>query len=187
MQEEDRKLIKDYLEGDEEAFDFLVKKYTNAIYNYIFRFCFNQEEAKDLTQETFVKAWKNVKKFKTDGNFKAWLFSIAHNTAIDWLRKKKSYSFSQIDLNDDGKFEQSIADLEPLPDEIFSKKELAEEIEKALNLLEPDDRTIILWHHFEDFSFDEIGQMLGKPLNTVKSRYRRALQIVRQHLLKTHQ
>ncbi|MCX6790638.1 MAG: sigma-70 family RNA polymerase sigma factor, partial [Candidatus Gribaldobacteria bacterium] len=93
----DEKLVKLYLGGDEKALEFLVSRYLRIIYTYVFRNIGDAKAAEDVTQEVFVKVWKNLKKFKTEKSFKTWIFTIAKNTSIDFLRKKKTIPFSKFE------------------------------------------------------------------------------------------
>jgi RNA polymerase sigma-70 factor (ECF subfamily) len=93
----DLKLIKQYLAGDEKSLDVLVKRYLKIIYGYSYRNVGNSADAEDITQETFLKVWKNIKKFDQSKSFKSWIFTIAKNTSIDYLRKKKSVPFSRFE------------------------------------------------------------------------------------------
>ncbi|MCX6715988.1 MAG: RNA polymerase sigma factor [Candidatus Taylorbacteria bacterium] len=163
-------------------FDQIVEEYTRPIYNFVYRLCGSREEAEDLTQEVFLKVWKNLGKFDPEKSSKTWIFTIARNTTIDWLRKKKSINFSQMDTAHDEPFEDGLADIEPLPDEIFQRKELAYDLESALSKIPPDHKMIILLHHTEDLTFEEISIITDKPMNTVKSQYRRALIMLRKYL-----
>jgi len=183
---DDIQLIEDYLSGDENAFGLIISRYLKLVYNFVHRFSGNSDDTPDIVQEVFIKVWKNLKKFDLDKNFKTWLFAIARNTAIDWLRKKKNILFSELDLHieeNEKSFEESVADTEPLPDEIFQRKELKKELENALQKIKPDFREIILLHYTENLTFEEISEMVGRPLNTTKSHHHRALHSLRKILL----
>jgi len=153
----------------------LVNQYLKSVYNFILRIVSDKNEAEDITQEVFIKVWKNLKKFDPEKNFKAWLFTIARNTTIDFLRKRKNILFTE---KEEG-FEETIPDIEPLPDEIFLRKELGKELEMALSKIRPDFREIIILHYIENMTFEEIGGIVGKPFNTVKSHHFRALHQIR--------
>jgi RNA polymerase sigma-70 factor, ECF subfamily len=172
----DQQIITDYLDGDEESLKILINKYIRPIYNFVHHICNNTEDADDITQEVFIKIWKNLKKYKPEQNFRIWLFSIARNTTIDWLRKRRPVLFSSFDTpKGENVIENTITDLEPLPDELAilaeNKKLLLEKILK----LPPIYQTIIVMRYTEEFSFEEIGNILQKPMDTVKSQHRRAL------------
>lgn len=86
MDKDDNQLIIDYLAGNEASFTLLVKRHLKPVYNFAYRLCGDKVAAEDIAQETFLKIWKNIKKYKHSENFKPWLFKIARNTTIDWLR-----------------------------------------------------------------------------------------------------
>lgn len=173
----DQELIKKYLKkGDERSLEFLVKKYLKPIFNFSCRFSLSAQEAEDITQETFVKAWKNLKKFDPEKNFKTWLFSIAKNTAIDFLRRKRTIPFSNFeDEKGENALTQNLADPAPLPPEIFDQKDLSQKLATATKKLKEKYRLVLLLHYTEHFNFREIAEILQEPLDTVKSRHRRGL------------
>lgn len=154
-------------------FEVIMNRYLKSVYNFAFRLSGNEGEASDITQEVFIKVWKNIKKFDPDKNFKTWIFAVARNTTFDYLRKRKSIYFSD---------EEDVADIEPLPDEIFIRKELGKELENALSKIRLDFREIILLRYTEELTFEEISEIVGKPLNTVKSHHLRALSALRKLL-----
>jgi RNA polymerase sigma-70 factor, ECF subfamily len=157
----------------------IIEQHLKSVFNYVYKIVRNRGETEDITQDVFIKVWKNFDKFDAVKNFKTWLFAIARNTTIDHLRKDKDILFSEKAEN----FEESITDIEPLPDEIFVKKELGKELEIALSKIRPDFREIILLHYTEDMTFEEISEVVEKPLNTVKSQHRRALATLRKFLI----
>lgn len=160
---------------NEIDFDEVVKIYLKPVYNFVYRFVSDRDTAEDLTQETFVKAWKNLKKFDKNKNLRTWLFAVAKNTTFDWLKKKKELPFSSFEDEEGNNFLENISDDEILPDEILARKDLAEELEKILQKLPLHHRAILLLHYKEDFSLHEIAEILGEPYNTVKSRHQRVL------------
>jgi len=167
----------------------IINQYLKPVYNFVFRIVGNKNETEDITQEVFIKVWKNLEKFKSEQNLKPWIFKIARNTTFDYLRKRKNISFSQLDsqinVNDNQKsFAENIEDTEDLPDEIFMKKELGQELEKALAEIRLDFREIILLRYIEELNFDEISEIVGKPLNTVKSHHHRGLADLRKIILR---
>jgi len=182
MELSDAELIEEYLHGDESSFYEIVTRYTNPLYNFIARLIYDREEAHDLTQEVFVRVWKNIKSFDRQRSFKTWIFSIARNLAIDRLRKHKAIQFSDILFATDAPYEETLADTELLPDELFSRTELTQELERAFKKIHPAHVEIILLHLVEEMTFEEIGQVLGEPMNTIKTRYRRALAHLRKEL-----
>ena len=181
MEENDAQLVSETILGKQGSFETLVTRYTTPIYNFAFRLTGNTQTAEDITQETFVKVWKNIKKYNSSQVFRAWIFTIARNTATDHLRKKATIPFSLLG-GEDQEFEDTLSDETILPDEMFAKIEDAKVLETFLEALPPDYRTVIILHYQENMTFDEIGKVLQKPLNTVKSHHRRALEKLRDLL-----
>jgi len=183
MEPNDSQLVIAYREdGQEQAMTTLVNRYIGLIFNLIVRLVGDRREAEDLTQETFMKMWKALSRFDTEKNFKTWIFAIARNTAIDYLRKKKPILFSRLNSeNEEGetRFEDNIADDAMLADEAFDRKQSTGALEKAMQTLSLDERVIIILHETDEMTFEEIADVMSKPMNTIKSRYRRALQKLR--------
>ena len=123
----DEELVAEYLRGDNDALRLLIERYLKSIYGFVFRYVNNPENAEDIVQDVFIKTWKNLKKFNRKKNFKTWLFTIAKNTALDALKKKKPIVFSALEEDEnDGGFSETLIDPAPLPHEIFEMKELSE-------------------------------------------------------------
>src|SRR5665647_1906978 len=97
MKKTDEQLVVDFLAGDDESFEELVHRYLKPIYNFLYQFTQDRDSLDDLTQETFVKAWKNIRKFDQDKSFRVWIYAIAKNTAYDFLKKKKTIPFSSFE------------------------------------------------------------------------------------------
>ena len=170
---DDKQLIKQYLQGDEKSLEFLIARYLKPIYNFIYKSINYQEIAEDITQDVFIKVWKNLKKFDQNKNFKPWIFQIAKNTTIDYLRKKKTIPFSRFE-NDNGQnlFLENLKEESPDLVESFANKA---ELDKILNSLNKEEQEIIDMRHKQGMSFRQIADFLQKPINTIKSRYRRIM------------
>jgi RNA polymerase sigma-70 factor (ECF subfamily) len=172
----DDEIVEECLASDGESFSLILFKYLKTLYSFSYKIVGDKAMAEDITQETFIKVWNNLKKYKISSNFKSWLFSIAHNTAIDYLRKNKELVFSNFDEeNGQNIIEDNLSDPLPLISEELERIENVADLENALKLLSPIHREILLLYHSEDVTFEEISKILQKPLNTVKSQYRRAL------------
>ncbi len=176
VEKSDDQLVTDYLNGDEEAFSALLHRYLKSLYNFSFRLTNEKAAAEDVAQEAFVKVWKNISKYHIGGNFKTWIFTIARNATIDYLRKKKNIQFSAFE-SDSGEnfFVENLADDAPTPEELFVLAEQKELVSNMLQKVSPAQREVLILHEGENMTFDEIGKILNKPLNTVKSQHRRAL------------
>ncbi len=174
--ENDKKLIIEYLKGDEKSLELLIQQYLRPIYNFVYRYTGNVNEAEDITQEVFVRIWRNIKKFDLKKSFKTWIFSIAKNASIDFLRKKKSIPFSVFE-NGEGKnmLLETLFDTNLLPGELSERADMARTVNLAISELSPKYRAVLSLRHNNDFTFKEIAELLEERLNTVKSRYRRAL------------
>ena len=118
LERTDEQLIAAYFKCDERVLNELVHRNLQMVYNFVHRFAGNTGDAEDITQEVFVKVRSHLKSFHSGANFKTWLFTIAHRTAIDWLRKR--IVFSDMNSKDDDVFSETIADTELLPGELFA-------------------------------------------------------------------
>jgi len=166
-QKSDKQLVEDYLHGEEESLEILIKKYIKPIYSFIYRQAGNVQEAEDLTQETFVKVWRNLKKFDNRKEFRTWIFSIAKNTCIDFFRKKKTlllYESENGPEKDCGFFEDM---------------NIVQLLQSATEKLLPKYQQVLSFYHNEDLNFREISEKTGESINTIKSRYRRAILLLR--------
>ena len=175
---EDQELIEKYLKGDEKALEILISKYLKPIYNFIFSYVQNQQDAEDLTQETFLKMWRNLKKFKKEKNFENWLFTIAKNTCFDFLRKKRK----NLILNAENL--EIVADLAPSLLEKMEKESLLEKLKKEIENLPFKMKEVINLHYNFNLNFREISEILGEPMNTVKSRHKRAISKLKRSILR---
>ena len=181
----DQQLIGNYLKNkkNEQPLEVLIQRYLKPIYGFVYKYTGDSQEAEDIAQETFVKVWRNLKKFKKQKNFKSWLFSIAKNTAIDFLKKKRAMQFSDFE-NERGESTilEKFIDSSPLPNELLERKDLMGTLAKAIGKLLPKYRKTLLLRHNDNLTFREISEATGEPLNTVKSRYRRAVIMLKKLL-----
>lgn len=182
--ESDEALAKKCKDRDEEAFKVLMNRYMRQIFNFSRQYSKTAEDAEDITQDTFFKVWKYIGKYAENRPFKPWLYTIARNTALDFLKKKKTSLFSDLDdTENDLSFADTIEDVGPLQAEVFENAELSKKLLEMMNDIHPDHRAILIMHYHEDMTFDEIAFIVGKPMNTVKSWHRRALIKLKEKLL----
>ena len=178
--ENDEELVEKCKKNDDVAFKELMSRHLKHIFNFARQYVRNDEDAEDVAQDAFFKAWKYIKHFKAGAKFKPWLFAIARNTALDHVKKKKAVSFSSIDdTENDVAFSDSLADNEPLPPEIFARAQLGDELMASMANLHPDHRAVLIMHYHDGMTFDEIADIMKKPMNTVKSWHRRSLAKIR--------
>jgi len=176
MTETDEQLANLCKEGDDLAFQRLMNRYLNPIYGFIRQYIRGMEDVEDVVQNTFFKAWKNIKRFKADHPFKPWIYTIARNTALDHIKRKKAVTFSELDGEEDEvHFDETLSDTEPIADELFAQAEQRDKLNKVMEVLHPDHRAILIMHYHQEMTFEEISEAIGKPMNTVKSWHRRAL------------
>ncbi len=182
----EKQLIENYFKGDEKSLEILIGRYLKPVYSFIYRYVGNAQEAEDITQEVFVRTWRNLKKFDKEKSFKTWIFSIAKNASFDFLRKsrsalggKKAVPFAELENEKEESILDRIIDPTPLPDAILEQKGITDILTKALQKISPKYRMVLFLRYNDHFTFQEIAESLGEPLNTVKSRYRRGLVILK--------
>lgn len=191
MNHVDNQLIADYLAGDEESFQILVRAYLKPIYSFVYRYVGSTQDAEDVTQEVFVKVWKNLDSFDQQRSFKTWIFIIAKNASIDFLKKsrfasggRKTVPFSQFENNTgENSLTRTLTDPAPLPDELMERASVAHVLSLAMEKLSPRYRMVLFLRYNDHFTFREIAESLEEPLHTVKSRHRRALIILKKFLM----
>lgn len=172
---EDEKLVTLYLQGDQSAFEILVKRYTNHIYNFVGQFVGYGAVAEDITQESFIKVWKNLIKFDQTKKFKPWLYRIARNAAFDYLRKQKM-EFSLEVLDEKEEFQDYFfSDPTPNPFEQIVLAQSRQAIFDVVSQLPAIYAVVLKLYYLEEFSLPEIAGILAESIDTVKSRHRRAL------------
>jgi len=184
MQEfSDTELVQKYLAGEQQALDELIRRYFRQVFFFAKTFVKTDSEAEDVTLETFVKVWKNLKKFDQEKKFKTWLFQIAKNTSIDFLRKSKKFVASEtMEEEQMAQSLEQVVDVAPLPQELYDSKDFEHRLNNLVESLPQPQKLVVSLHLLQDLTFEEIGQILGQPLNTIKSRYRRALIDIRKNL-----
>jgi len=172
---DDLQLVKQAQQGDYDAFDELVTRHRGRIFAMIRNMIHQEADAWDLSQETFIKAWKALPKFEARARFSTWLFRIAHNVVYDWTRKRKVESAGE--LNDEI-FERENIDsnsrttpsVSQAPDESLVTNELREKIEAALDKLSPEHRRVVVLKDVQGLSYKEIAEVMDCTIGTVMSR-----------------
>ena len=183
MEKDDGQLISEYLDGDEKALTFLVNRYLKDVYNFAYKLTNDFQVSEDIAQESFVKAWKNIRKYRHESNFRTWIFSITRNTAIDWLRQKKDVTFSSFEnAQGENKLVDTLVDTQLSPNELIEQAENIKLVENLLIQLDPRYQEVLTLKYTSDLTFEQIGEILRRPLHTVKSQHRRALIALRRLL-----
>jgi RNA polymerase sigma-70 factor (ECF subfamily) len=170
MQDQDKLLVERYKQGDNKAFDELVRKYQNKIYKLAYRFTHNVEDALDLSQEIFLRAFKSFSNFKQQSNFYTWLYSIAQNLCIDYTRSKKS-RLKTVALTECMYSKKYILSNVALasPGQLVETKELKGEIAKAIDMLPPRQKSAFILRYYEGLDLNSIAEILGCRVGTVKA------------------
>lgn len=177
---EDRQLIERARSGDEPAFAELVRRFERPVFSLVYRLVRHRETAEDLAQEAFVKAYQNLDRFDPKYKVSSWLFKIAHNHAIDHLRRRRPQTLS-IEGSPYAESERgedrsglSLASDDESPDAEVAARELGDAIEHAIAHLRPQYRTAVVLRHLEGRAYEEIAQIMDLPVGTVKTYLHRA-------------
>lgn len=174
--EEETQLVLRVQNGDQSAFEKLVLDNQNRVFNLAMRMVNNEEDALDMSQEAFIKAYNSIDNFRGESRFSVWLYRLTTNVCLDFLRSKTRKAHSSLTFTEDeedGK-ELEIPDERFSPDSITERNELREAIARGLNALPADYRAILLLREIESLSYDEIALVLELEEGTVKSRIFRA-------------
>jgi len=182
---EDRELVAAAQRGEQPAFETLLKKYRKSVYYMLLKMVKNSDDAEDLTQEAFAKAFNSINKFDSKYAFSTWLFRIATNNCIDFIRKKRvqTISIDQSVEGDDGSnmtFDVRDDDLDP--NDTMLKKQRAKYLTMAIDRLPEKYRVLVELRYFKEFSYDEVAKELQIPLGTVKAQLFRARELLNQEL-----
>lgn len=182
---EDRKLVARAKEKDPKAFEILERKYRKSVYYMLLKMVKNSDDAEDLTQEAFAKAFVSIEKFDSKYAFSTWLFRIATNNTIDFIRKKRVQTIS-IDSplkGDDGSsMRLDVKDRGPDPNQVMLKEQRKQYLAKALDRLPEKYRTLVELRYFQELSYQEVADELQIPLGTVKAQLFRSRELLSQEL-----
>ena len=177
MEHSDEYLLRLALNGDGSCFGQLVARWELKIYGFICRYVGNREEAKDLTQETFAKAYQNLGRLSDPKRFKPWLYKIALNECRMRFRRQRGFTPTPLETY----LESPGADLDTVtPEEVLSQKEAVEILKEAFARLPEDQKSVILMKEYQGLKFHEIADTLDVPLSTVKSRMYLGLKTLRK-------
>lgn len=170
----DSDLVEMIIDGNPRAYREIEKRYEKKLASYIYRLVGNREEAEDVLQNVFIKVYNNIEKYDMKRKFSSWIYRIAHNEAVNFLKKKtrkKLVSWEDVVSTED---QLKANDDLPSPNDLWIKKEINKEVRDALKKLPPKYRQILVMRYDEEKSYLEIGKVLGKPVNTVGTLISRA-------------
>lgn len=175
----DPDLITGILRGRDDGFEELVRRYQRPITNYIFRMLNDYDSSLDVSQEVFIKVYNSLSRYSSEYKFSTWLYRIAHNAAIDHMRRNSMNSQSIETENADGTYQLQLESSGPTPEQDRERSEWRSEIESVVKCLPAAYRDLIVLRHSQDMSYDEIAEVTGLPLGTVKNRLFRAREMMR--------
>jgi len=176
----DGELIETAISGREDSFEELVRRYQRPITNYVYRMLSDYDASLDVTQEVFIKVYNSLARYSSDYKFSTWLYRIAHNAAIDYMRRNSVNSQSIEAENADGTYQLQIESPRPTPEQERERSEWRTEIETVVKCLPTVYRELIMLRHAQDLSYDEIAEITNLPLGTVKNRLFRAREMMRE-------
>jgi len=182
--EDDAVVVARLLAGDETAFAVLVARYEGKLRAYVARILGVEEEARDVVQETFIRAWSNLSQYDPTFRFSTWLFRIAHNLAVDTLRRRRPtvVSLSQGEDEEGQEVTLEVPDGARGPLAHLANRELAEALAREIRRLAPGYRELVILRHFVGLAYTDIAELKGLPLGTVKNKLFRAHSVLREAL-----
>ena len=181
MEQTDASLVQRTLGGDTEAYDELVRRYQRQVYNLAYRMLGNPEDAGDLVQETFLRAYGALGSFRQDASFLTWLYKIASNLCIDHMRSRKSKGALSLDLElEEGR--EPVADRTFSPEDTVMRGAVSDVVQKCVMILPAKYRVVVVMRHLQGMSIEEIAEQLSLPSGTVKTHLFRAREMLRDRL-----
>ena len=180
----DLALVQSAKQGDQDAFAQLVQLHQKKVYNLTLRMTGSPEDAEEMAQTAFWNAWRNLPSFREEASFSTWLYRLAVNACLDFLRKERHrrQGDSALSLDDTSNPASQVPDFRYAPEEDISRGELRRSIIEGLNLLSAEHRCILIMREIDGLSYQEIGQVLGLEAGTVKSRLARGRLALRRIL-----
>ncbi|MDT4967526.1 MAG: hypothetical protein QOJ64_2263 [Acidobacteriota bacterium] len=176
-------LVSRALAGREDSFEELVRRYQRPIAAYVYRMVGDYDAALDLTQEVFIKVYSSLSRYRSEFKFSTWIYKIAHNSAVDHLRKHSTREQSLMNEFDGEQRERPIESRRLSPEQESERSERRAEIEQVVRQLPSCYKALIVLRHSHDLSYDEIADVTGLPLGTVKNRLFRARELMRHQFV----
>jgi RNA polymerase sigma-70 factor (ECF subfamily) len=175
----DELLVERAKRGDVQAFEQLISQYEKKVFNTAYRLTGNYEDAADVAQEAFLRAYSSIPEFRGDSSFATWLFRIVHNACLDELRKRKRQRATSLDetvAGEDGEMDRqlAVADASDGPEQALERVEVQRTVQESISALDEEYRLVVVMRDIQGYSYNEIADALGINLGTVKSRLNRA-------------
>jgi RNA polymerase sigma-70 factor, ECF subfamily len=181
MEESDPALVSSALRGNQDAFRSLTERYSLAVFHLAYRITANENDAEDVTQETFLRAFRNLKQYQSRSLFSTWLYRIAVNYALDLLRQRKRFVVP-VPADPEENWLQEIACPKPTAERLVLSSEIRENLREAMAHLTAQERAALVLRHFHELSIDEISRNLGLNANATKHSIFRAVRKLRRAL-----
>lgn len=184
----EQQLVKRTLHGETYAFEELVNTYQNKVYMLAYRYMGNEDDANDMAQEAFIKAYRSLRSFKGDSSFGTWIYRITTNVCLDELRRRKrkivplslDEPLATLDGDD---IEREIVDQSLAVDVLFEQKEFTQNLQLLLDEMKPEHKIVIVLRDVMELSYEEIADVLNCSIGTVKSRISRARGVLQKKLV----
>ena len=175
--------------GNYTVFREIVELFKNRVYGMAYKFTNNYDEAQDLSQEIFLKIYKEIGSFRFESKLSTWIYRISINTCLDWKRKNNKVKILSTSIinDDDETIELDIKDDNPLPDEAFIQSENQREVHELVYGLPDKYKTVIIMYHFNNMSYQDISLALNIPERTVETRLYRARRLMKDELIKLNE
>lgn len=180
----DSELVSNAAAGSHDGFEELVRRYQRPVINYIYRIVGDQDAALDISQEVFIKVYNSIDKYSSEYKFSTWLYRIAHNASIDHLRRNTN-NFQSLEMEGaGGVYEVQLRCPGRDPEQEQERNERISEIESTIAEMPPAYRELLLLRHARELSYEEMAEVTGLPLGTVKNRLFRAREMLREMLIR---
>lgn len=170
----DNELVRLIQRGDTELYAIIIERYQGKLFAYLYRLIGGREEAEDLLQDVFIKAFKNLKSYDADRKFSSWIYRIAHNEAVNYIKRKSLKRFISWEDVTSTKDKLISNSTEEGADDLWMKKEAIKEVDEAINRLPIKYKQVLLLRYYSEKSYEEISEILQKPVNTVGTLINRA-------------
>jgi RNA polymerase sigma-70 factor, ECF subfamily len=194
--EQEKLLVEKIVSGDLIAFQQFIEKYQRLVTHMVFRMILNESDREEICQDVFLKIYQNLKNFQFHSKLSTWISKITYNNCLNHLKKKKALLYGDLKIQEKGTLDSSFEDEHqdsnlrkgsfPLPDEKVISGEISEMLYRELNKLPLQYRTIITLYHLDNLSYEEISDIIGTPMGTVKSYLFRARKLLKEKLLKKY-
>lgn len=178
----DSELVEIVRNSDQEKYGEIIERYQGKLFAYLFRLIGSRDEAQDILQDVFLKAYRNLQSYDTSRKFSSWVYRIAHNEAVNFIKRKSLKRFIPWEDIAATKDKLDMASFEDGADKAWLRKEIGEEVNLALDKMPFKYKQVLVLRYFSDKSYEEISEILGKPMNTVGTLISRAKQKLSQEL-----